>query len=99
MQLMTPQQAKAAMDSGDAVIIDVREPDELAQAAFVGQAQGLGLQARKRHFVAQGEQQERARWEARQVQGQGALARVLEFDRQDAADATRARLHHDHPVA
>lgn len=36
MELMTPQQAKAAVDAGDAVIIDVREPDELAQAAIPG---------------------------------------------------------------
>lgn len=38
MQLMTAQQAKAAVDSGDAVIIDVREPDEVAQAAIPGAA-------------------------------------------------------------
>jgi queuine tRNA-ribosyltransferase len=36
MELMTPQQAKAAMDAGTAVIIDVREDDELAQAAIPG---------------------------------------------------------------
>ncbi len=36
MELMTPQQAKAAMDAGEAVIIDVREDDEVAQAAIPG---------------------------------------------------------------
>lgn len=36
MELMTPQQAKAAVDAGDAIIIDVREPDEVAQAAIPG---------------------------------------------------------------
>lgn len=36
MELMTPQQAKAAVDAGDAVLIDVREPDEVAQAAIPG---------------------------------------------------------------
>ena len=36
MELMTPQQAKAAVDAGQAVIIDVREPDEVAQAAIPG---------------------------------------------------------------
>ena len=36
MELMTPEQAKAAMDAGTAVIIDVREDDELAQAAIPG---------------------------------------------------------------
>ncbi len=33
---MTPGQAKGAADAGDAVIIDVREADELAQAAIPG---------------------------------------------------------------
>ena len=36
MELMTPQQAKAAMDDGTAVIIDVREDAEVAQAAIPG---------------------------------------------------------------
>jgi rhodanese-related sulfurtransferase len=36
MELMTPQQAKAAMDAGTAVIIDVREDAEVAQAAIPG---------------------------------------------------------------
>lgn len=36
MQQMTPQQARAAMDAGTAVIIDVREADELARAAIPG---------------------------------------------------------------
>ncbi len=36
MKVMTPQQAKAAVDDGAAVIIDVREPDEVAQAAIPG---------------------------------------------------------------
>ncbi len=36
MELMTPQQAKAAMDAGDAIIIDVREDDEVSQAAIPG---------------------------------------------------------------
>lgn len=36
MKAMTPQQAKAAVDAGTAVIIDVREPDEVAQASVPG---------------------------------------------------------------
>lgn len=36
MKAMTPQQAKAAVDAGTGVIIDVREPDELAQASVPG---------------------------------------------------------------
>jgi queuine tRNA-ribosyltransferase len=36
MKVMTPQQAQAAVDDGTAVIIDVREPDEVAQAAIPG---------------------------------------------------------------
>ena len=36
MELMTPQQAKAAVDAGDAVIIDVREDEEVAQQAIPG---------------------------------------------------------------
>ncbi len=36
MNVMTPQQAKAAVDAGTAVIVDVREDDEVAQAAIPG---------------------------------------------------------------
>ena len=36
MERMTPEQAKAAADAGDAVIIDVREDDEVAQGAIPG---------------------------------------------------------------
>ncbi len=36
MELMTPQQAKAAVDAGSAVIIDVREDEEVAQQAIPG---------------------------------------------------------------
>ena len=36
MELMTPQQAKAAADAGTAVIIDVREDAEVSQAAIPG---------------------------------------------------------------
>ena len=36
MQVMTPQQAQAAMEAGTAIIIDVREDDEVAQAAIPG---------------------------------------------------------------
>ena len=36
MKAMTPQQARAAVDAGTAVIIDVREPDEVAQASVPG---------------------------------------------------------------
>ncbi len=36
MNVMTPQQARDAVDAGTAVIIDVREDDEVAQAAIPG---------------------------------------------------------------
>ncbi len=36
MELVTPQQAKAVMDAGAAVIIDVRDDDEVAQEAIPG---------------------------------------------------------------
>lgn len=36
MELMTPTQAKAAVDAGTAIIVDVREDVEVAQAAVPG---------------------------------------------------------------
>jgi rhodanese-related sulfurtransferase len=38
MDLMTPTQAAAAVTAGEATIIDVREPDETAQARVPGAA-------------------------------------------------------------
>lgn len=36
MDLLTPAQASAAVTAGEAIIIDVREPDETAQARIPG---------------------------------------------------------------